>query len=385
MFASAIICCTPLIESARANASLPPVNKTGAPGHSSCAECHTGRGSGNVALSFSGGSEYQPGQLYSIMVAITDPRQRRFGFSMVARDADNNRTDVGTWSAGSNDTRTHGSRNSHVSHRAAPFANGSHTFTVNWKAPSTGVGDVTFYVAANAANGNGASRGGDNVYLNRLTISQPPVPNQPPSLTVPEGTLSINQGIATPIEGISINDPDAGGGDVIVNLSAENGLLSVADSVSEGVGAGGISDNGSPSVALTGTLAELNATFSDPNGIVYQSNPEFEGSETLQLAANDNGNTGAGGPQTANAAISISIIPIPLPPSLSDLLFLGDEGFQFTLRGVSGRSYTLEHSEDLHTWTLLEEVTLESNIVNITDPAAANSPMRYYRARENAP
>jgi hypothetical protein len=35
----------------------------------------------------------------------------------------------------------------------------AHTFNFTWTAPSTNVGDVTFYVAANAANGNGLKTG----------------------------------------------------------------------------------------------------------------------------------------------------------------------------------------------------------------------------------
>lgn len=384
VFAPVIIGCTLWIESAQGNASLPPVNRTGAPGHSSCSQCHTGRGNGNVALSFSGGGNYEPGQIYAIMVAVTDPSQRRFGFSMVARDSDNDRVDVGDWSAVGNDTRVHGSQNSHVSQRAAPRSNGSHTFTVNWTAPSDDVGNVTFYVAANAANGNNSRDGGDNVYLSELTVSQLAPPNQPPSLTVPEGTLNVTQEVATAIEGISVTDTDSGDGDVTVMLSVENGLLSVLESVEGGVEPAGITDNGSAAVTVTGTLAALNATFSAPDGIVYQGNPEFQGSDNLQIVANDNGNNG-GEPQSGNATVMILVGPPPLPqvpPRISDLLYLGNEGFQFTLKGVAGSSYILEHSEDFQTWELLQEVTLDADTVNITDPAAADSPFRYYRASD---
>ena len=385
VFAPALILLTLLSNPAFGNRSLPPINHTGAPGHQSCARCHTSSGNGNVALTFSGGAEFEPGQVYSLMVAITDPNKRRFGFSMVARNADSNRVDVGTWTAGSG-TRAHGPGNSHISAAPAAQANSSHTFTMNWTAPASGVDNVTFYVSANAANGNGSSGGGDNVYLQQLTVSRPVAPNQPPSLTVPDGVLSIASGVETPIQGLTLDDPDAGDGNLTLTLAVQSGLLTANGSIPGGVGPDGITDNGSPSVTLDGTLAQLNATVGDLAGIIYLSNPEFTGDETLQLALNDNGNTGAV-PEIAEATIMITVDPPPMPavpPSLSDLLSMGAEGFQFTLNGVAGLSYIVEHTTDFENWDLLEEVTLAEGSAPIIDVGAANAPFRYYRAREAA-
>ena len=217
-----LICLIACTASVFGRSGTPPNNSTGAPGHNNCAQCHTSSGNGNVSLSFPGNSGYNPGQNYSLSVLVTDPTKTRFGFSMVARDTSNNTVDVGTWSAGSNDTQTHGPGGSHVGHRNAPFDQGSHTFTVNWQAPASGVGDVTFYVASVAANGNGINGTGDNVYLRQLTISQQLPPNQSPSLTVPGGTLDVVAEVATAIAGISVDDADAGAGNVTVTLSADN-------------------------------------------------------------------------------------------------------------------------------------------------------------------
>ena len=95
----------------------------------------------------------------------------------------------------------------------------------------------------------------------------------------------------------------------------------------------------------------------------------------------DNGATGSGGAQTDSASISISVNP---PPSLSDLTNLRAGGFQFTLNGVAGLTYIVEQTEDLESWFLLEEVTLASSSATVTDPGAANSPRRFYRASETA-
>ena len=124
--------------------------------------------------------------------------------------------------------------------------------------------------------------------------------------------------------------------------------------------------------SLPGTLAELNATFSDPGGVIYRSNGGFLGSDTLQLVANDNG----------NATISISVHS---PPEFSNLLFLPDGSFQFTLTGVFGLTYIVEHSENLVTWELLEEVTLVSSTATIADGNSPGFLSRFYRVAEKAP
>lgn len=165
--------------------STPPPATTGAPGHQSCASCHTSVGSGSVSLSFSGNNEYQAGQPYSLNVTIVDTKIR-FGFSMVSRETDENTVSTGTWSAGGSDTKTYGNSETHVGHKNAPnSATSPYTYTVNWTAPAAGTGDVTFYVASVAANGFGNSGPGDNVYLTNLTISEMGDP-EPPTLTDPK-------------------------------------------------------------------------------------------------------------------------------------------------------------------------------------------------------
>ena len=78
--------------------------------------------------------------------------------------------------------------------------------------------------------------------------------NDAPSLTVP-GNLIVNEDTNLPISGISMLDVDAGTGNVQVNLSAENGLLSVPTSgltFSSGDG------NQDSSMTFTGNLTMVN-------------------------------------------------------------------------------------------------------------------------------
>jgi|TARA_B110000438_G_scaffold225439_1_gene219496 hypothetical protein len=100
---------------------------------------------------------------------IDDAGQKRFGFSMVARTDSNPTISTGTWTAG-NDSQVYNGGD-HVGHQDAPFADDIYTFGLSWTAPLSDVGPITFFVAANAANGNGANQAGDNVYLESLTIN----------------------------------------------------------------------------------------------------------------------------------------------------------------------------------------------------------------------
>ena len=367
-----------LVSYAEGRSLAPPVNHTGAPGHSSCLGCHNPTGAtGDVTLDFSDLAGYEPGTSYQIQVTISDPGKLRFGFAMAARDADNTSTNVGTLSAGSADTATQGV--GQIAHRNAPFVADSHTFTVNWQAPARGVGDVTFYVAGVAANGNRSNGGGDNVYVRNFTIAEQVAQvNMPPSIAVAAEAVAATVGVATPIAGVSVDDPDAADGLVTMILSVQDGTIAVSDSIVGGVQAGGISDNGTAAVTVEGTLAELNLTFGAPNGIVYTSDEGFVGSDTLQLEANDNGNTGDGGALTGSANLAIEVAG---PPALTfQGLVVGE--FLLTLRGTVGRDYVVEHSSDLQNWTMLEQVTLVVAAHAVVDDGVSGVLARYYRARE---
>lgn len=371
--------CTAPLASARSGDA--PTRNTEAPGHDSCANCHGGSGNGSIDLSFSGGGSYIPGELYDLLVTVEDPGQSRFGFAMVARDADSPFTDVGSWTSETADTGVSGRE---VGHRDAPFdtddgvADNSHTFAVKWTAPAAGAGDVTFYVIGNAANGNGRTSG-DFVYVKQVTITeQVAMSNQPPEVSAPEVVVEVASGSAVPVTGIALSDPDAGSGELTVQLTVQEGLLRIADTVDGGVGAVAISNNGSGTVTVTGPLAQLNATFGDPNGLIYEAPADFGGADTLAINANDNGNTGTGGAMSGSGSVALLVI---LPPRVELSGFLPDGSFQFTLLATDGITYLVEHTEDLENWSLQEEITLAGSSAVITDSNAPSATSRFYRAR----
>ncbi len=148
--------------------------KTGAPGENNCTQCHAGViNSNGGSVSISGVAAYQPGQTYDLSVTVSDLSSSLFGFSIVALKSDN--TNAGTFTAGvDNHLETlviSGAQRSYLTHNynsgATPDA---HTFNFTWTAPSSEVGQITFYATANAANGNGGTSG-DHIYSTTLTVS----------------------------------------------------------------------------------------------------------------------------------------------------------------------------------------------------------------------
>jgi uncharacterized protein (TIGR03437 family) len=173
-----------------AYAEGPDPGKTGAPGDSTCLECHTGTalngGGGRVTISFAGGNTYTPGQTQRVTVRIEDPQARRWGFQATARLKSNERAaQAGSFSSTDANTQiicASGSRPpcsaaaqlqfiEHTSAGTRPGTTVLTTFEFDWVAPATNSGDVVFYVAANAANGNGTNDSGDHIYTTSATLT----------------------------------------------------------------------------------------------------------------------------------------------------------------------------------------------------------------------
>ncbi len=155
---------------------------TGSPNEPACnaASCHTtnplNSGGGSVTISSPTlGNTYTPGQTYTINVTVAKTGINLFGFAMEAL------TSTGT-NAGNlvitNSAQTilksatvvGQSRKSVVHKLNAGATSNSHVFTFNWTAPATNIGNVTFYAAGNAANGNGFSSG-DFIYTTSQVIT----------------------------------------------------------------------------------------------------------------------------------------------------------------------------------------------------------------------
>ena len=155
--------------------SGPPGNYSGAPGSSgTCSACHSGgTTNGSLALTSNIGAAYVNGQTYQVTVYLSDPEMVQGGFQLTALKAG---VGAGTFTPIANTALQGG--NSTIINHSSPKAKttvGSTnivSWIVNWTAPTSGSGNISFYAAANAGNGSGS--GGDAIYT--ATILNTPLP-----------------------------------------------------------------------------------------------------------------------------------------------------------------------------------------------------------------
>jgi uncharacterized protein (TIGR03437 family) len=197
----------PVLAWAYSTGPLP--RNTGAPGDTTCSQsgCHAftnksnvNTAGGSVQFAFGSGTTYTPGTNIHVTVTTTDSTARVYGFEASARIASTNKQ-AGTFvkpatgvkqfvqCEDSSDRPAAGCPASapleFIQH-SAPSTVGK--FEFDWTPPTTSVGSVMFYVAANAANGNGDADAGDHIYTTSATLT-------PATTTGPKPTISAG-GIA---------------------------------------------------------------------------------------------------------------------------------------------------------------------------------------------
>jgi hypothetical protein len=140
--------------------------------------------------------------------------------------------------------------------------------------------------------------------------------NDPSVIKVP-GDQTTNEDTSVAISGVSVVDVDSGANDVTLTLTVTNGTLDINDSVAGGLSTGDITGNGTDTVILTGSQAEINATLADAMGITYDPILNYNGTDTLTLVTTDNGSTGIGGPQVFTNTIDIVVDPVNDPAAIT--------------------------------------------------------------------
>jgi hypothetical protein len=158
-----------------ANAS--PVAKTGAPGEGDCTGCHSGSVQNGqtenmlvVAEGFSPVSSYVPGTTYNVSLTMNStPTKKGFEAIVIADDTEGMAGSFATIPSGGVQILTSGSKQ-YASHTSTSNTDANNIWLWSWTAPSTDMGGLTFYVASNKANDNGATSG-DVIYLSTHTIN----------------------------------------------------------------------------------------------------------------------------------------------------------------------------------------------------------------------
>lgn len=164
-------------QMARTNSGGPPGNNlTGAPGEGNCTSCHNtfalNSGTATRTLVLNNDptiTSYTPGQTYTVTYTISAVAQL-YGFQATVKRA--NGTAAGALiNTNPNQTSLSGNYISHNSGGTAPTTTNQRVYSWSWTAPAAGAGTATFYVAANAADGNSGTSG-DRIYTNSFAFAE---------------------------------------------------------------------------------------------------------------------------------------------------------------------------------------------------------------------
>jgi hypothetical protein len=172
--------------------------------------------------------------------------------------------------------------------------------------PANATGNVTLAMTTDDLGNTGGSStpDSDSATIAISAVNQPPVNSVPGDQNGAEDTpitFSAGSGNA-----ITVSDIDADGGDEKVTLSVNQGTLALGSTNNLTV-----TGNGSASVTLMGTIADLNAGM---DGLKYTPNANYNGTDTLTVLTDDQGNTGTGGPQTDTDTVVVNLAAVNDPP-----------------------------------------------------------------------
>jgi len=190
------------------------------------------------------------------------------------------------------------------------------------------------------------------VLIDVIPVNDAPVINAPADQTVDEDTTLT-------IDGVTISDIDARGGELVVTLTTNNGTLTLNDTTGLTFDVGDGTDD--PLMTLRGDLDTINAAL---DGLSYSPNENYHGPDNINIVVNDQGNTG-GGALFAEDDIAITVNPVVDAPEL-------DLDGPPNLETTTTIQFTEDEGEtavtpDLTLTTEVEGETISSVTVNITN------------------
>jgi hypothetical protein len=186
---------------------------------------------------------------------------------------------------------------------AANITSGLLVFTPAANTNGAANASYTFQVQDNGGTANG---GADldptprTITVNVTAVNDAPVNSVPgPQVVARNASLVFSSGNGNLV---SISDIDAGASAVQEQLIVTNGTLTLSGVAGLAFSVGdGTAD---VTMTFTGTMANINAALA---GMTLAPTANFSGSASLEILTSDLGNTGAGGPLTADNTIDISV------------------------------------------------------------------------------
>ena len=178
---------------------------------------------------------------------------------------------------------------------------------LSYQPASNANGNVALSISVNDEGNTGT--GGPRITNGGSTFAIAAV-NDSPVFSAP-GTIAALEDTMVQFNGIGVSDVDAGAANLSVTLAVAQGTLMAP--AAAGVG---ISGSPGPSVVLTGTATALSNYLGSLN-MAYTPVANFSGNVTLNLSANDGGNSGSGGAGVANASSTLQVAAVNDAPTLA--------------------------------------------------------------------
>jgi uncharacterized delta-60 repeat protein len=157
----------------------------------------------------------------------------------------------------------------------------------------------------------------------------------------------------------------------------------------------GLSLDSAGNVYVAGTQSEISADQADYATVKYDANGKeiwvvrYDGPDGLDdyaegLAVDQSGNIYVAGQSKSFSTgfdfATVKYVQAAAPPRLDYPTALPGGQFRFTLVGEAGRTYTIQASIDLVTWTALTNFISATGTNDFTDPDAPSFARRFYRA-----
>ncbi|MNF29963.1 hypothetical protein D3C84_106810 [compost metagenome] len=199
--------------------------------------------------------------------------------------------------------------------------------------------------------------------------------NDAPTLGNTTPAQSVDEDQDLQLVGLSVADMDAGSGALTLTLTVTQGVLSLGSATGLTV----VTNNGGGQLVLTGNLAALNAALLTLN---YRGNQDYNGSDTLSVLINDNGQLGdklngdgipgnAEDALTATTSVLITLHPVDDAPVAQNDTTTAREagGTANNLPGTSPQGNLLRNDTDV-------DIATNSDILHlgqVTSTATGNS------------
>ncbi|MBT3224419.1 MAG: hypothetical protein HN348_35575, partial [Proteobacteria bacterium] len=235
-----------------------------------------------------------------------------------------------------------------------PTCNGSQGPVMDRKSSATQDFTVPGYfeMVHSRSTSSDAKPTSSNVWFPFMRVYEGSADNDAPIISVP-GTLQAVEDEPLAITGFSVRDIDAQGEDLQIELWADEGTLSLTMVSPSGLAFTKGDGTNDAKLTFSGSISALTAAFET---VTYIGPAEWSGTDTIYIEADDLGNTGTGGPQSAADSVVVEVaskndapvittpnaqstnedVPLEIAGITIEDVDLGDERIEVSLQADTG-------------------------------------------------